>query len=797
MIFFLLALTATRLPYTTGPVNLAHDYAVHPVPFTAVHLTDKFWAPKIEINRTVSIPTALQKCEETQRVQHFLDAAATLRGEGPSNKATPGYPFDDTDLYKVIEGASYSLSVHPDPKLDAYVDHLIAVIGAAQESDGYLYTARTINPAKPHEWSGKERWVLEQDNSHELYDSGHLIEAAVAHFQATGKRNFIDIAIKNADLLVRTFGPGKRKAWPGHEIIEMALAKLYRTTGNRQYLDLAKFFLDSRGGSAEYWQAHKPVVEQTEAVGHAVRASYLYSGMADVAALTGDQRYLNAVDALWQNVVGKKIYLTGGIGATASGEAFGGNYELPNMSAYNETCAAVGNDYWNYRLFLMHADAKYIDVLERTLYNGLISGVSLDGKTYFYPNPLESRGQHQRSPWFGVACCPGNITRFMASVPGYVYATKGNQIYANLFAGGQADIKLDGGKTVHLSQETNYPWSGKITFTVGPKSARAFDLHVRIPGWAQNRPIPSNLYAFQDQTTEQPSLSVNGKSLSLQTDKGYVVIHRSWKPGDRVELNLPMPVRKVVANNRVSEDQGKVALQRGPIVYCAEGKDNPGGKVLNILAPEGAIIPHYEAGLLHGVVTLKGTSKSLAFQADGSVKETAEAFTAIPYYAWANRGRGEMAVWLASDVKHASPSMLPTLASAAKVTTSGGSSPEAINALHEPKNSLDQSMYFHWWPKKGTREWVEYAFAEPTTIHEADLYWFDDTNLGECRIPKSWRLMSWQGGAWVPVETSDSFGVAKDTYNRLTFTPVTTLKLRLEVDLQAGWSGGIQQWRLR
>src|SRR5262245_47787626 len=430
---FALGLSLVQAQSGQAPSSTRPDYPVQPVPFTAVHLNDVFWAPRIETNRTASIPTAFQQCERTQRVYHFERAAKALKGEPLDDLRPPGYPFDDTDLYKVIEGASYTLSVHPDPKLDAYVDSLIAKIAAAQEKDGYLYTTRTIDPLHPHPWAGKERWELERDDSHELYNLGHLYEAAVAHYQATGKRNLFDIALKSADLLVATFGPGKKSIWPGHQITEMGLAKLYRATGDEKYLSLAKFMLDERGPNAgektnprglDYNQAQQKVIDQTEPVGHAVRATYMYSGMADVAAMTGDAAYVKAIDTIWENTVKYKLYLTGGIGASGAGEAFGKHYELPNMTAYNETCASVGLDFWNHRLFLLHGDAKYIDVMERTLYNGLISGVALDGKTFFYPNPLESIGQHARQEWFGVACCPGNITRFMASVPGYVYATR-------------------------------------------------------------------------------------------------------------------------------------------------------------------------------------------------------------------------------------------------------------------------------------------------------------------------------------------------------------------------------------
>ena len=518
------------------------DYPIQPVSFTAVHLNDVFWAPRIEINRTASIPAAFQQCELTGRVELFERAAAVLRGETNVDKRPPGYPFDETDLYKVIEGASYSLSVVADPKLDAYVDGLIAKIAAAQEPDGYIYTTRTIDPKNPHRWAGPERWVLERDDSHELYDLGHLFEAAVAHHLATGKRTLLDVAIKAADLLVATFGPGKRTTWPGHQITEMALVKLYRVTGKEPYLDLAKFLLDERGPGPfpdgeranprglNYNQAHLKVMEQSEPVGHAVRAVYMYSGMADVAAVTGDEAIRAAGKRIWDHLITSKLYITGGIGASGSGEAFGQPYELPNMTAYNETCASVGMDFWNHRLFLMEGDAKYIDVMERTLYNGLVSGVSLDGKTFFYPNPLESNGQHARQEWFGVACCPGNITRFMPSVPGYLYAKRGDALYVNLFAAGTADVDLAGG-TVKVTQETRYPWDGAVKMTVAPARARQFAVSVRIPGWARNEPVPSDLYRFLDRAAASPTITVNGRPVPMTLDKGYVTINRMWQRG--------------------------------------------------------------------------------------------------------------------------------------------------------------------------------------------------------------------------------------------------------------------------
>jgi len=799
--------TEQSRPAQPAPVRLVRDYPVKPVPFTAVHVNDSFWAPRIEINRTVSIPLAFQKCVETGRMDNFERAAAVLRGEVIRNTRPPGYPFDDTDPYKVLEGASYSLSVHPDPQLEAQLDQIIAKIGAAQEKDGYLYTTRTINPASPHRWAGKERWVLEGVDSHELYNLGHLYEAAVAHFQATGKRTLLDIALKTADLLDRTFGPGKQSIWPGHQITEMGLAKLYRITGDQRYMNLAKFIIDERGpntiqGSGRtYNQSHQKVVDQTEAVGHAVRATYMYSGVADVAALTGESSYVSAIDRIWENVAGKRIYITGGIGASGAGEAFGRNYELPNMSAYCETCAAIGNDFWNHRLFLLHGDAKYIDVMERTLYNGLISGVALDGKTYFYPNPLESNGQHQRSPWFGVACCPSNVTRFMASVPGYVYAQQGSALYVNLFMGSTADIELDGGQSVRIVQETRYPWDGDVKMTVTPDRAGTFTVNVRVPGWARNEAIASDLYRFSDRAPDPPVLEVNGRPVPLTLDKGYVALNRRWAKGDTISLSMPMPVRRVVSHELVEANRGRVALQRGPIVYCAEWPDNPDGKVRNLVLPDTApLTAEFRPALLNGVQAVKARAISLAYDSQGKVNSREQDFLAIPYYAWANRGRGQMVVWIPNTAAAARPLAVPTVATTSRVTSSPGHSGMNLRNINDGEDvhrSSDAGSSYDWWPKKGTSEWVEYAFEKAASVSEVEVYWFDDTGRGEVRVPQSWRILYRDGEAWKPVETAEPYGVERDRFNRVTFKPVTTAGLRLEMTAQPNWSVGIQEWRVK
>jgi uncharacterized protein len=796
---------ASLAPAPARAAAPARDYPVKPVPFTAVHFTDSFWLPRIEVNRTVTIPFAFQKCEESKRFYNFERAAAALRGETLTDKTPPGYPFDDTDPYKVLEGASYTLSVKPDPKLEAYLDALVAKIAAAQEPDGYLYTARTIDPVSPHKWSGQKRWEMEEVDSHELYDLGHLYEAAVAYYQATGKRTLLDVALRTADLLDRTFGPGKQSIWPGHQITEMGLVKLYRVTGEARYLSLAQFLLDARGtdGSPHarpYNQSSIPVVQQSEAMGHAVRATYMYSGMADVAALTGADSYVTALGRIWQDVVGRKLYLTGGIGAMSNGEAFGAAYELPNMSAYNETCAAIGNDYWNQRMFLLHADARYVDVLERTLYNGLLSGVSLDGKSFFYPNPLESNGQHHRSPWFGVACCPGNMTRFLASLPGYVYAQQGDRLYVNLYVASKADVKMDDGRTVAVVQDTRYPWDGRVRLTVSPSAPGPFTLYVRVPGWARDEPVPSDLYRFADTTKEPVALKAAGAAVPLELEKGYARIKRDWKAGDVVELELPMPVRRVAANASVEADQGRIALQRGPLVYTAEWPDN-GGHVRNLVLPDIApVASEWRPELLNGVQVVKAKAVALAYDPKGQVQKKDQELTLIPYYAWANRGAGEMTVWIPNRDSSVRPQPLPTLASRAKVTASESgqvAEPRVVQDQEEPRSSHDTSAgSFHWWPKKGTTEWVQYDFEKPSSVSATEVYWLDDTGHGDVRVPASWRILYKDGADWKPVEAAGPAGTALDRYNKLTFKPVTTPALRLEVTAQPQWSAGLLEWKV-
>lgn len=618
---------------------LASDYPFQPVPFTAVRVTGGFWAAKQEVNRTVTVPFALQQCEESGRLKNFDLAAEVMRRRAAREKdfqikPPTIYPFDDTDAYKAIEGAAYVLSMQRDPALEAKLDAWIARIAAAQEPDGYLYTFRTMHPDTPgHKWVGQERWDLDPKLSHELYNAGHLYESGVAYYEATGKRVLLDVCLKNAELLWRTFGEGRRRLAPGHEIVEMGLVRLYRTTGDQRWLVLAKEFLDARGpGGDPYNQQHKLVVDQTEAVGHAVRANYLYSGMADVAALTGDARYLSAIEKIWGNVVTKKLYLTGGTGALAKGEAYGADYELPH-DGYNETCAALALMMWNHRMFLLTGEAKYMDVFERTAFNGFISGVSMSGDRFFYPNPLvydgakkNNHGHAGRAPWFGCACCPPNLMRTLASLTGYFYAVKDKALYVNFYAESEGEMKV-AGTTVKLTQTTDYPWSGAVKLTVLPEKPAKFTLKVRIPGWVQGRPVPSDLYRYQNATAAAVRILVGSTVLDATPDAhGYVSIVREWRKGDTVQLDLPMRVQVVHGNEQIAATRGQVAFERGPVVYCFEQADQP---VPAVVSADVKVMARAEPGLLGGVTVLD----------IGGIR-------AIPYYAWNNRGLAPMTVWL-------------------------------------------------------------------------------------------------------------------------------------------------------
>ena len=793
----------TALTLTASATQKSQSVApIQEVSFTQVHLNDDFWMPRIEINRTVSIPSAFHECEVNGRFDNFAIAAGLIQGEHRGD-----FSFDDTDPYKVIEGASYSLAVHYDAALDHYLDSVINIIAQAQEPDGYLTTCVINKCTRLSGWWGTHRW--EKINSHELYNSGHLIESAVAHYRATGKKTFLNVAIKNADLVCKTFGPneGQIHRPGGHPIIEMALCKLYKVTGNKKYLDGAKYFVEETGRCtdghrpSEYSQDHMPILQQQEIVGHAVRAGYLYSGVADVAALTGDKAYFEALERIWENMSSKKLFITGGIGSRPQGEGFGPDYELNNHTAYCETCAAIANVYWNYRMFLATGESKYIDICERALYNNVLSGVSLSGDRFFYDNVLESDGEHERQKWFGCACCPGNITRFIASVPGYIYARQGKDIFVNLYAQGKAKIGQ-----VELEQTTDYPWDGKIRIKV-TKGGGKFAMKLRVPSWLKQSPTNNSLYTYLDKAKTY-NVSINGQSLYPE-NRDYITITRSWKKGDVIELNFPMEVRRIIANDNAEDDRDKVALERGPIVYCLEGSDQADGKVFNKYILNSADIQaHFERDLLNGVVVLDGTANEL--QQDGTVKDVT--FRAIPYSTWNNRGPQQMEIWVANTPAMAVATPLPTIASKAQTFSNRGpiqnDAPETaptdnwvsgVNDQWEPKRSSDTSKPYHyWWLKQGTTEAISYQFDQEYEVSNVQVYWLDfDHYDGNFRTPESWALYYKDvDGQWQEVCDHSPYTVTKDCYNSVDFRPVKTTGLKILVKLQPGNSGGILEWKV-
>ena len=781
----------------TKKPSASADYPIQPVPFTQVKLTDNFWAPRIKKNATVTIPIAFGFCESTGRVKNFDIAAGRDTG-----KFQTIYPFDDSDVYKIIEGASYSLQTFPDQKLETYLDTLISKIGKAQEPDGYLYTNRTIAEKHGgkglHEWASKNRWEMDSVLSHELYNLGHLYEAAVAHYQATGKRTLLDIALKSADLVNKDFGNDRLKVYPGHQVIEMGLVKLYRVTGEKKYLDLARFFLDIRGPKGEaYNQANMKPVDQTKAVGHSVRATYMYSGMADIAAIENDEAYLSAITKIWGDLVYDKMYLTGGIGASGGNEGFADPFVLPNMSAYCETCASIGDIFFNQRLFLLHGQSKYIDVLEKTLYNSMLSGVSLSADRFFYPNRLESSGQDLRQAWFGCACCPSNVARFVPAIPGYIYAVTDKELYINLFISNEANVRV-GNRKVDISQKANFPWDGKVEININPETSGKFILKIRIPGWAQNEALPGGLYKFTNQETEPVRLIINGKPADFVITDGYAIISRKWKKEDKVEVDFPMPVRKVEADSRVKEDQDKIAFQRGPLIYCAEWPDNNKGNVLDlVIKKDAAYTTEYDPSLLSGTQVINTTATQSKKTLDGKVDLLGEEpVRLIPYALWNNRGAGQMMVWIPTTTKSAHPLPAPTIAYRSKIKASKVTKElSSITDQTEPAGSNDHSItYYHWWPDKDKWEWIEYDLEKPETISKTKVYWFDDGPDGGCRIPDSWEIQYLKGNVWEAVKGTTPYKVTKDAWDSLLFNPVKTSAIRIKVKLNKNYSSGIYEW---
>jgi hypothetical protein len=768
------------LPQKVFAQNLDVRQPLTPVPFPQVKIDSAFWTPRLKVHRERTIAANLHQCEVTGRIRNFAVAAGLVEGKHQ------GLLFDDSDVYKVLEGVAYTLAVERDEQLEKRADEIIELIAQAQQPDGYLNTYYTL--VEP-----QNRWQ-NIAHGHELYCAGHLIEAAVAYYQATGKRRLLEVACKFADHIDATFGPGRKVDTSGHEEIELALVKLFRATGERRYLELAKFFLDVRGRAdlrklfGEYCQDHQPVREQTEVVGHAVRAMYLYCGMIDVAMATGDATLVANLDRIWTDITQRKMYITGGIGSSASNEGFTQPYDLPNDAAYAETCAAVGLALWNHRLFLTSGDGKYVDVLERALYNGLLSGVSLSGDHFFYTNPLASRGQHRRVPWFACACCPSNVARYIPAIGERLFAVGRGGVWTALYAGAKTTISLPDTE-LHVSEETNYPWDGNITLRLDPQPAAEFSVYLRIPGWCR----------------EPYRVIVNGQPVDAGTPvRGYVAVRRRWQPGDWLRLELPMTVRREYAHPLVRANVGRTALTRGPLVYCIEQADHPDG-VRNVYLPADAPL---EARIGHELgeqmVVIRGEAAAVTgYNEDGTRSTRPAPIVAIPYFAWNNRRPGEMVVWIAERPELAEiPGEVGVQLGNLWISGSHCNATDTLEALADqrlPQSSGDHSLpRMTWWDHRGTTEWVAYRFPQPRRLSRCAVYWFDDTGRGACRVPQSWRLLWRDGQTWRPVELKPGhhYTTSLDQWNQIEFEPVTTTQMRLEVQLRPGFSGGILEWRV-
>ena len=802
-------------PFLLAPFACAGEipYPYLPVESTKPSAAD-FWHPRIETNRKVTVWHDLDECEKTGRLDNFRVAA------GEKGGFYEGLRFNDSDVHKVVEGAARILGQGEDPKLEAALDELIATMAKAQEKDGYLYTVMQLAHDQPVKGVvAGERWLHERE-SHETYCMGHLIEAGAVHFEQTGKRNLLDIAVKAADCIDRSFGPGKLELPSGHQEIEIALAKLAEVTGEKRYADLAHWFLEQRGRISDdrkgnwgpYFQDHQPVAEQNEAVGHAVRAAYQYMAMADIATLKDLQPYRDALHAIWENVAGRKLYLTVGIGG-GNGEGFSGEYDLPNLGAYNETCSSIANILWQQRMFQLEGDAKYVEILERCLYNSFLSGVSMEGNTFFYPNKLTSADGATRTPWFACACCPPNVVRFIPQIPSFAYATHGDTIHVNLYGSNSTGIPI-GGETVELTQVSNYPWDGRVEITVGTEAE--FTLALRVPGWLKT-PFPSDLYRYTGGTDAEPTLTLNGGSLSANADgKGYVRLARKWNAGDKIVFDLPMPVRRVTADEKVESCHNRVALMRGPIVYAAEGPDND-GRVHSLLVPADAEFRALEQpDLLGGVTVLRGGIESLSWREPGAEPEsTPHELTAIPYYAWAHRGREPMRVWLATTPAAAWPET-PAAETSARIRTSGHlrwSNPGSVSDGLLPQSSTDPETPRFLWDDTsakpigaGTLEggthrgrnsrkvrWIQYDFLETREIDSCSFYW-STTNDG--RAPASFRILYQKDGKWKPVgaELPEPVGNQLQTVR---FPGVNTNAVRLEVTPRGRATTGLYEWIVR
>nr|AIA99612.1 hypothetical protein [uncultured bacterium contig00110(2014)] len=799
--------------------NSQKEDLLTPVTFNHVTLKDTFWKNRMEIQKQVLVPVAF---ERTQRAVNDLQKTADFLKGNPTSLASPSR-FDTSDLYKVIEGAAYILTLKRDEALEKQIDDIAVIIAAAQEEDGYLYPAHTTGSYRFAElWGGAGMgdrpysWVV---HSHELYNVGHLYEAAVAYYQATGKHNLLDIAEKNARHVNQVFFKGGDARYnyakpvnqaPGHQELELALVKMYRATGNDLYLQMAKKFIDIRGVtyipkgkgvmSPEYAQQHRPVREQDKAVGHAVRATYMYSAMADVGSLTGDNTLQPALHKIWDNIMDTKFHITGGLGAVHGIEGFGDEYDLPNKEAYDETCAAVGSVFFNHRMFLLEKDGKYMDVAEISLLNNVLAGVNLEGNKFFYVNPLESEGMVDRSYWFGTACCPTNLARLIPQVSGLMYAHTENDIYCAFYTSNQTAIDLRSGK-VGIKQTSDYPFDEKISMEINPENnEQIFSLKMRIPTWLGSQFVPGKLYSYTDKNTKAFSLYVNGKEVrNAVVDKGFVSIDRKWKKGDKVELRLPMTLRCTKADDKVKADTGRIALTRGPLVYCAEGVDNEPDVNRYIIAacPDKYNVVKAKDGILKNIDVINNIpARYMAL--NGSIKD--EKISLIPYYAWNNRGVSTMNIWFAGneDVVKESTFVIPVAISS--ITASYTHQADNVLSIVDgkfPESSKDNTIR-RWtsYPKTGEQQSIEFSFEKVSNLKSFSVYWYDDN--GGVKMPQSWSLeYSTDGNSWqaFPLYTTDTYSLLKDQFNLVHSAgdEFMVRKIRLNMVPQSDAAAGILQ----
>ena len=793
------------------------DESLTQIPFNKVTLNDNFWLPRLQIQKKTLVPFSLEKTESA--VENLRRVGAYLRGEKVTEQFTGPY-YVASDLFKVMEGAACLLTLEKDAELEKQMDEIIDVIAAAQAPDGYLYEHHILpkHLRNPHNYAGDTPYSYVV-HSHELYNMGHMYEAAIAYYRATGKRKWLDVAEKNARHINKVFFEGDPNynggkpimQAPGHEEIELALVKMYQTTGEKLYLDMAKKFIDIRGVtynpngegvmSYDYAQQHHPVREQRTAIGHAVRATYLYSGMADIVATMGDTTLLPALDAIWHDIVDKKMHITGGLGAVPGIEGFGPEYVLPNKDTYNETCSAVGNVLFNYRMYLMSGDAKYVDVAEVSLYNNVLAGVNLEGNRFFYVNPLEADGRKTfnhgragRSPWFTTACCPSNLARLIPQVSGMIYSHTDDDIFCSLYVGSSVEVPLKAG-AVKLQQQTEYPFEGVVNISVEPAvDGEEFTLWLRIPSWLNDKFVPGELYSYADGVTSKYSLRVNGRRVKSEVVDGFVPICRAWKSGDVVELYLPMDVRFSVADERVKADSNRLCVTRGPLVYCAEEEDNEQQVSTYFIsnAKPQASVGKFSEGIMNGIYTI-----SMPAEAALAEQETKSSLTLVPYYAWNNRGDNEaMNVWFARDAATVRESIVfpvGNIASIKATYTYQNDDELAPVDGKQPTNSFDRTIP-RWtaWPQVGKKQSVEVKLKKKQPIESVSVYWYDDK--GGVQRPVEWNIDYFVDGEWHEFKpyVTDRFGVELDQFNMVhPAAPIEAEALRINMMPKAESSIGI------